>query len=216
MGRAATAEKSAPARKRGSYAKTAETRAKILQAARDSAEDLGFHGVSLSDVAHRAGVAIGNVSYHFGSREELIREVMESVTKQVQESVVRAGVRGRDLFERGEAGIRAYLSFVHEHPAYARIAAEVRHHHPDIYREGLEAWVDLHRGTIRQGIAEGTVRPMSDGEITATAYLIVGAHYFLDQMIEGIGVSDYPGDDVVVASYMRLFRSGLAGGAERE
>lgn len=209
MPRATTIPEQSEPRKRGNYAKTAETRGKILLAAREAAEDLGFHGVSLSEVAKRAGVAVGNVGYHFGSREELLREVMQTVTAQIQEDVLLAGAPGRDVFERGEAGIRAYLAFLHEHPAYARINAEVRHHHPDIYREGLAGWVEFQRTAIRSGIDEGTLRPMTDDEISATAFLIVGAHYFLDQMIEGIDGRPYPGDDVVIDSYMRLFRGGL-------
>lgn len=216
MPRATTIQESSEPRKRGNYAKTAETRGRILVAARQVAEELGFHGVSLSEVAKRAGVAVGNVGYHFGSREELLREVMQTVTAQIQEDVLLAGAPGRDMFERGEAGVRAYLAFVHEHPAYGRISAEVRHHHPDIYREGLAGWVELQRAAIRGGIHEGTLRPMTDDEISATAYLIVGAHYFLDQMIEGIDGQPYPGDDVVVASYMRLFRGGLEKSRRRD
>ncbi|MDG2307081.1 MAG: TetR/AcrR family transcriptional regulator [Candidatus Binatia bacterium] len=195
--------------KRGNYAKTAETRGKILAAVRDAAEELGFHEVSLSNVASRAGVAVGNVSYHFGSREELLREVMQSVGTELQRDVVLAGADEGDLFARGEAGIRAYLRFIHEHPSHARLREQVRHHHPEIYRANLAKWVELQRAAIRQGVDEGTLRPMSDDDISATAYLITGAHYFLDQMIEGIDGTAYPGDDVVVAAYMKLFRGGL-------
>ncbi len=209
MPRTATLPRPAESRKRGNYAKTAETREKILAAAMQTAEDLGFHGVSLSEIAKRAGVAVGNVSYHFGSREELLREVMQTVTAQLQQDVLVAGVSGRNAFERGEAGIRAYLSFIHRHPAYARMAEQVRHHHPEIYRENLAAWLALQRAAIEQGIKEKTLRPMTDDEISATAYLIIGAHNFLDQMIEGIDGREYPGDDVVVDAYMKLFRGGL-------
>ncbi len=209
MPRTATRLTFSEPRKRGNYAKTVETRGRILAAARDTAEDLGFHGVSLSEVATRAGVAVGNVSYHFGSREELLREVMQSISAQLQQDVVLAGVSGHDLFERGEAGIRAYLSFIHRHPAYARMSEQVRHHEPAIYNESLATWVALQRAAIQEGIDEGTLRPMTAEEISATAYLIIGAHYFLDQMIEGIGGEAYPGDDIVVTAYMKLFRGGL-------
>lgn len=216
MPKSATVPKTAqPRRRRGNYAKTAETRGKILSAAVAAAEVLGLTGVSLSEVAQRAGVAVGNVSYHFGSREELLREVTDTVTRQVQEAVLRAG-SGGDIFERGEAGIRTYLAFVHEHPGYARISAEVRHHHPELYRDGLAGWVELQRNAVRDGIREGALRAMTEEEVSATAYLIVGAHYFLDQMIEGIDGRTYPGDDVVVDAYMQLFRGGLQKPAPRD
>jgi len=205
-----------PPRKRGSYAKTAETRSRILAAAHDVARELGFHGVSLAEVAHRAGVAVGNVSYHFGSREELLHEVMQGVADRLREAVVQAGVAGRDVFERGEAALRAYLAFLRAHPWYVQMSEQVRSHRPDIYRRNLVFWLDLHRSAVREGIEEGTLRPMTDEELTATAYLIVGAHYFVDQMIEGTGGQSYPGDDIVVAAYMKLFRGGLESARERK
>ena len=196
-------------RRRGAYAKSAETRGKILAAALEVAEDVGFHGVSLTEIAKRAGVAVGNVGYHFGSRDELLREAMQAVTARVQQHVVQAGISGNDIFERGEAGVRAFLTFLHEHPTYTRLSEEVRHHHPDFHRENLASWVELQRSEIRRGVEEGSLRPMSEDEISATAYLVVGAHYFLDQMIEGIDGRTYPGDDVVTEAYMKLFRGGL-------
>ncbi len=210
-----TAIKPGP-RRRGAYAKSAETRQKILDAALDAAEDLGFHGVSLTEIAKRAGVAVGNVSYHFGSRDELLREAMQTVTSQIQQHVVQAGVSGDDIFERGEAGVRAFLAFLHEHPNYTRLSEEVRHHHPEFHRENLASWVELQRSEIRRGVEEGSLRAMREDEISATAYFVVGAHYFLDQMIEGIDGRTYPGDDVVTEAYMKLFRGGLEQSRRRE
>lgn len=194
---------------RGPYAKSSETKAKILAAAWDVAQEKGFHKVSLSAVATRAGVAVGNVSYHFGSHEELVRSLMGSVAEQVREHVLQPTIGGRDFFERAEAGLRGYLDFVHRHPAYVRMGEELRHHRPEIHRRYIDAWLELHRGAIQKGIAEGTLRALSAGEIETTARFIVGVSYSLEQMIEGIDGDHYPGDDVVVATFMSMLRGGL-------
>jgi AcrR family transcriptional regulator len=205
-----------PARgRRGPYAKTLETQGKILAAAWAVAEERGFHKVSLSEVARRADVAIGNVSYHFGSREDLVQALMRSVADQVMEHVIRPTASGRDYFERFEAGLRAYLEFVHRHPAYVRMGEQVRHHNPEIYQRYVDAWLELHRGGIQRGIEEGTLRPMSDGQIAATAHFIVGVSHSLDQMIEGIDGNNYPGDDVVVETCVKILRGGLQVSEER-
>ncbi len=209
MPKTATASRPPARAKRGQYAKTAETREKILSAAWDVAQERGFHKVSLSEVAGRAEVAIGNVSYHFGSRDELLLALMRSVADQVREHVLRPTEGGRDYFERAEAGLRGYLDFVHRYPASVRMGEQVRHYRPEIHRRFVDAWLELHQTGLRKGIEEGTLRPMSAGEIVATAHFIIGVSHSLEQMIESIDESNYPGDDVVVETFMRMLRGGL-------
>ena len=68
-------------RSRGPYAKSSDTRARILDAALEVAGELGFHRASVARIAERAGVAVGNLHYHFGSRDELLRELMETLVE---------------------------------------------------------------------------------------------------------------------------------------
>ena len=199
-----------PRTKRGAYAKSANTREKILAAAKDVAGEAGFHGVSVAKIAERAGIAVGNLHYHFGSLEELLRELMQQVTDQITNEALQATEHTGDVFEREEAVLRTYLAFVHRNPTYVRLAEEVRVHHPDIYQRVLSLWLELTRESIREGIDSGVLRAMTDAEIATVAHYLIGARYFLDQMIEGADGTDYPGDDVLVSSYMKLLRAGLA------
>ncbi len=195
--------------KRGAYAKSANTREKILTAAREVAGEVGFHGVSVAKIARRAGVAVGNLHYHFKSLDELLRELMKQVTEQITEEALQAMEHTGDVFEREEAVLRTYLAFVHRNPTYVRLAEEVRVHHPDIYHHFLSLWLELTRVSIQEGIDSGVLRPMSGAEVAALAHYLLGARYFLDQMISGGHGSNYPGDDVVVGTYMDLLRAGL-------
>ena len=71
-------------RTRSGYARSRETRARILAAALDEAGEVGFHKTSIARIAARAGVALGNVNYHFGSKAQLLRELMVTLTKDLQ------------------------------------------------------------------------------------------------------------------------------------
>ena len=51
-------------------------RDRILDAAEDLFSRRGYHGVSIRDITQRAGVQLALVSYHFGSKEKLYREVI--------------------------------------------------------------------------------------------------------------------------------------------
>lgn len=71
--------------------KSARTRARILDAAAHVLRSKGFAGTRLSDVAEQAGLQAPAIYYYFGSREELIEEVMycgiAELRKHVQDAL---------------------------------------------------------------------------------------------------------------------------------
>ena len=198
-------DRSAPGRAR--YAKSRETRARILAAALAEASDAGFHRTTLARIAARAGVAVGNLNYHFGSRRELLRELMRSLVSDLLHRLHEQDANDRaDFFERQRAGLLAYLDHLRDHPAYLRLADEIKLHEPELYRRAVAAWVERMEERLRLGIEQGTLRPMDDAEITAQAHFLLGARHFLEQMIE---TGDGPPDDSVVDAYLALVRDGL-------
>lgn len=52
-----------------------ETRIKILEATEVELAELGFAGASIRSITQRAGVNVASINYHFGSKEELIKEL---------------------------------------------------------------------------------------------------------------------------------------------
>ncbi|PIJ55811.1 hypothetical protein BMH30_00215, partial [Leucobacter sp. OLES1] len=49
----------------------------LLEAAIESFAELGFSEVRLSDIAKRAGMTAGHLSYYFPSKSELLRRAIE-------------------------------------------------------------------------------------------------------------------------------------------
>jgi AcrR family transcriptional regulator len=191
------------------YAKSADTRARILAAALEEASDSGIHQTGLAAIAARAGVAIGSLNYHFGSREELLRELMASLTAGLMERLHAADAEeDADFFERERAGLLVYLDHLRANPAYLRLAAEVALHEPELYRRVTADWLDRIASRLHAGIARGDLRPMTNAEISAHAYFILGAHRFLDHRTRRDGRS-YPGDGAVVDAWLALLRGGL-------
>ncbi|MEX0781048.1 MAG: TetR family transcriptional regulator [Dehalococcoidia bacterium] len=56
-----------------------DTRERILDAAEHLFAERGFDGTSIRDVTAEAGVNLAAVHYHFGSKEDLLRSVLERV-----------------------------------------------------------------------------------------------------------------------------------------
>lgn len=204
--RTASAANSSP---RGPYAKSSRTRERLLAAAFEVAGEVGLHRVAVAAIADRAGVAVGNLHYHFGSRDDLLRELMTSVQAELLGVVENAIADVPGYLAAEEASIRAYLAFVHRNPAYVRLAEEARLHRPELYREGIATWLRLIREGLEEAGRAGEFRPMDHDEIASVAHFILGARYFLDQMIEGVDGQPYPGDEAVIAAYMAFVRNGL-------
>jgi len=70
--------------------KGARTRARLLEAAKEVFEEDGFLEARISDIAERAGLSHGSFYHYFDSKEEIFREVAESVEEQL--SAPLAGV----------------------------------------------------------------------------------------------------------------------------
>lgn len=63
----------------GGYTKGHETREHILTAALGLLIEEGFHSLSMRRVAAASGMKLGNLTYHFPSREDLILALLEAV-----------------------------------------------------------------------------------------------------------------------------------------
>ena len=200
---------SSASRKRGPYAKSTQTREKILAAAFEVAGEVGLHRAAVATIAERAGVAVGNLHYHFGSRDNLLHELMEWVQQDALGMIENAIQGAPNVYSSLEATVRAHLSYVRRNPAYIRLAEEVRLHRPELYKEGLATWLSLTRESLEAAIAAEEIRPMEPDEIASLAHFIVGTRYFIDQMIECVDGRPYPGDDAVVATYLNFVQYGI-------
>ncbi len=79
---------------------------------------------------------------------------------------------------------------------------------PELYRQGIAAWIALLCDRLREGVANGSVRAMDDAEITAHAHFLVGTRRFLEDLVAQVGR-----EEDVVDAYLGLVRYGL--GASR-
>ena len=201
---------SAAASKRKSYARSEETRARILTAALAEASESGFHKTSVARIAQRAGVAVGNLHYHFGSKQGLLRELMGSLVSDLLGRLhVADPAEDADYFERERAGLLVYLEYLRANPAYVRLADQVKLHEPALYQQAVAGWIELFIARMRADVERGVLRPMDDAEMAVQAHFLLGTRHFLDQMMEGRGGRPYPGDEAVVDAYLDLVRNGL-------
>lgn len=68
----------------GGYAKGHETREEILHAALRLLVEEGYRAVTMRRIAAECGMKLGNLTYHFPSREDLVQALLEAVISSYQ------------------------------------------------------------------------------------------------------------------------------------
>lgn len=51
----------------------------ILEAARDALVEEGYPGLTMRNIAGRAGITVGNLSYYYAKRDDLLHDLLEAV-----------------------------------------------------------------------------------------------------------------------------------------
>jgi AcrR family transcriptional regulator len=67
--------------------KGAQTRARLLEAAKEIFEENGFLDARISDISERAGLSHGSFYHYFDSKEEIFREVAAAVDEELSAPV---------------------------------------------------------------------------------------------------------------------------------
>lgn len=100
-----------------------ETRARILQHARDAFAEKGFDGASTRDIARDAGVTHSMITYHFGTKDALWREAVRDMFALIDRQVNAPDLYAQepDPIARFREQARRYTRYCAQHPEHARI-----------------------------------------------------------------------------------------------
>jgi len=82
----------------------------VLSAAIEVMSDKGFHGTSIRDIAERADMSVGSMYHHFGSKQDLLQEILRRgmVALTANARAARDGAPP-DPVARFEAMVRAHV-----------------------------------------------------------------------------------------------------------
>jgi AcrR family transcriptional regulator len=149
--------------------KSALTRARILDAAAQVLSKNGYAGLRLTDVAAEAKIHAPAIYYYYGSRDELIEEVMWAGIADMREHVAAALAELPDgtppldrLLVAAEAHLRHALEISHYTTASIRNAGQV----PQTIRKRQileeERYGEIWRRLINDLAREGSLRPELD------------------------------------------------------
>jgi TetR/AcrR family transcriptional regulator, transcriptional repressor of bet genes len=113
---------------------TRERRAQIVDALLTVMARSGYDGASIQAIAKEAGLAPGLLHYHFESKQEILRELVETLAAQLRERYRRR------LDDAGEAPGARLRAFVEAHLAEG----------PDADARAVASWVLIAAEAVRE------------------------------------------------------------------
>lgn len=178
----------------------------ILDTALALLAEVGPTGLSVEEVASRAGVSKATIYRRFPTKDDLVVASLSSLAVAAPEDMPEGGVRDRLVFLVG----RWWATYV-ESPngvLFHRVLAHAKSN-PRLfqvfYDEVIEPRRELFRRVLRDGIAAGEVRSDADLELAVT--MIIGTSVYTNQT-RGAGRDPAPGSgpeelvDAVLASFL--------------
>ena len=164
--------------------KGAQTRARLLDAAKRVFEDTGFLDARISDIAEAAGLSHGSFYHYFDSKEQIFREIAEA-----QEALLTApapkddedvdggddGHDGPDVvsdYDRIREANRRYLERYRDNGKIMAVIEEVSRYDPHVNEVRLQRqkhFAGRSEASLRQLQRDGKASPDVDPEIAALA-----------------------------------------------
>lgn len=178
-----------------------ETKTKILRAAKTSLLERGYAQLSTRSIAEAAGVPLSQIHYHFGSKQDLILEVLEEENRRLLKR--QAGMFGEELplWKRWEQACdfleedldSGYVRVLQEMTAVGWSNEEVA----AAVRKDLQGWFDL----LAQ-VAEMATRHLGGlGPFTASEASVLAGAPFLG--VEALILLGFEESDLPMRSALR-------------
>jgi AcrR family transcriptional regulator len=94
----------------------ANTRERLLAAARSAFAESGFHGASVDEIASRAGFSTGALYSNFDGKEDLFLVLMEREIEEHSREIARAVAQRPSVSERATGGARQWMAMIEREP----------------------------------------------------------------------------------------------------
>lgn len=156
------------------------SRARILDAAAKMFRQKGYAATTLIEIARAAGMQAGSLYYHFGSKDELLEEVLDIGMRRVHEAVEdsqKCLPTDSSHRDRIRVAVEAHLATLLKHDDYTsanirifgQVPEEVQLHH---IRQ-RDAYAELWRHILSKAQKSGALR--SDIDLGLVRMLLMGA-----------------------------------------
>ncbi len=164
------------------------TRERILEVSRELFNEKGFAATAVSEIAARAGIATGNLTYHFATKRELAAELERRARRQWREAHTRlqTGEIASDYVEL----VRSGMNRSWENRFLLRDRAQFREGTPArVPDRDMGADLEILKGCLERMSKEGMLRrdlPVDPSVLARSLFVI--SRYWMDHLRETDGL----------------------------
>jgi AcrR family transcriptional regulator len=178
-----------------------DTRESILCAAEAAFAEKGYDGARVKDIAGRVGVTHAVIHYHFHTKRDLYRAVVDRMVGELVElatSIPREPYDPRPKLERFFYG---FFDFAVRHPSFARLAnletgGSGERYLLELVRDHLAPQYALARAFVLTGIQAGVFRPVDPEQLLTAIYGMIVSYVsdnpFIEAMVGEEGLLEEP------------------------
>lgn len=180
-------------------------RERLLAAARDLVQSQGYAGVTARDLVTASGTNLASIGYHFGSKEALLQEAIDSLFDEWNErlrqvamsdpaatSVERVAASWRALLDEFPSHRALYLADI-EATARASRSEPLRRKRADHYRQTREHFA----GAVRAALGDKGERQGIDAHAVAAVLVAIGDGLMLQHLVDPDGA---PSADAIISA----------------
>jgi AcrR family transcriptional regulator len=186
-----------------------DNRAALLKGARQCLEQIGYARTTARDIASAAGVSLGAIGYHFGSKEELLTEAIADsvrdwidrfamltnlVDDQGSDVVVRGAIE--EFFRHMESSRPLLVAFM-EALVQAEHSSRLREQLADQYRQFKASAVEMLNATLGPVLDGAGLDPY----VVSSLLLALGDGLIIQFLVDPDAA---PGADEILAIYESL------------
>jgi AcrR family transcriptional regulator len=200
----------APLQQHGRLTKADRTRARLIEVAKRLYQEHGSDHVTVRRIAAAARIEAGSIYYHFSSRDEIMRAVLESgvggARREVIEAIAEAGADSSPMI-RLRAALGAHLKYtLREHfssrlRAIRRLPKRLRERHMQQERE----YAAIFAGLLDEARRKGLLR--SDYNLSVVRMLSMGALTWVAEWYDPDGPMS---PDDIADEFMKMLAGGIA------
>ncbi|MHC9294559.1 TetR family transcriptional regulator [Mycobacterium sp. LTG2003] len=147
-----------------------ETPRRIREAAIDLFASKGFHGTGIRDIAAAADVTLSSLYHHFGSKDDLLADLMFASTEPLRQAAERARTELQSPCDRLAMLVEQHV-WAHVTDRLAKIVTDTELRSLTGERRDRvvalrDAYEDLWRLTVQEGVESGTFTAMYPTTLT--------------------------------------------------
>jgi len=190
--------------------KAEKTRARLIEVAKRLFQEHGSDEVTVRTIAAAANIEAGSIYYHFASRDQILRAVLErgvgDARQEVLAAIAEAGADSSPL-ARLRAALGAHLKYTLRHhfssrlKAIRRLPKRLRDHHMQQERD----YAAIFAGLLEEAGREGLLQPGFDPSVVRM--LAMGALTWVAEWYDPEGAMN---PDDIADELMRVLTKGIA------